>query len=154
MVTENWSLIRTSFSASGMASSRSHFTDRLSAHIQQLRQGILAETLPGPELLQLLTEGHGLFLLSPFLRSGYQTGSSPASDKSWNFRNQRLQKGIIGIYVYFFSRISTTSARAPSRASQTTVAPHRRTASTQLAGAKPWAAAVSMGMSLASSPTQ
>ena len=48
----------------------------------------------------------------------------------------------------------TISSRASSRASATMTAPQSRTAGTQLAGAKPRAATVSMEISLASSPAQ
>lgn len=58
------------------------------------------------------------------------------------------------VQEYFRSRISITSAMAPSRAWQTNVAPDSRTAAEALAGANPSAAAESMERSLASSPAQ
>ena len=66
----------------------------------------------------------------------------------------RLLPGLAAFQEYFRSRIAITSAMAPSRASQTTVAPDYRTAAEALAGAKPSAAAWSMERSLASSPAQ
>ena len=75
-------------------------------------------------------------------------------DKGQRVLSEDRGRMILHSFQYFRSRISTTSAAAPSPAWETMVNPSSRMAGMQLAGAKPRAAARSMEMSLPSSPMQ